>query len=38
MMNRVGVESDIGLNGITHEVQRRSDDNKTCLLWCGVVW
>lgn len=32
MMNRVGVESDIGLSGITHEVQRRSGDNKTCLL------
>ena len=37
MMNRVGMKSDIGLSGTTHEIQARSGDSKACLLWCGVL-
>lgn len=34
MMNRVGTKSDIGSKGVTHKIQARSGDSRSCLLRC----
>ena len=34
-MNGDIMKGDGGLSGSTHEIQTRSGDNKSCLLWCS---